>query len=77
MGVKFVNMTEDEFLSKKILYKYMPLEFALGMIKDKYLWLCNPTIWKDPFEKGSLMQNTLKGVRKKHTLSKGNYFVCA
>lgn len=29
----------------------MPLEFALGTIKEKYLWFCNPVIWKDPFEK--------------------------
>jgi len=49
--IKYVNTTKEEFLSKKLLFKYMPLEFALGTIKEKYLWLCNPIIWKDPFEK--------------------------
>lgn len=51
MSIQYINITESEFLSKKLLFKYMPLEFALGTIKDKYLWLCNPVIWKDPFEK--------------------------
>jgi hypothetical protein len=74
MGVKFVNMTEDEFLSKKILYKYMPLEFALGMIKDKYLWLCNPTIWKDPFEKRFIDAKYLKGSSEKTYPIKGQLF---
>jgi len=49
--IKYINITKEEFLSKKLLFKYMPLEFALGTIKEKYLWLCNPIIWKDPFEK--------------------------
>jgi len=29
----------------------MPLEFALGAINEKYIWLCNPALWKDPFER--------------------------
>ena len=29
----------------------MPLEYALGSLKNKYLWLANPTQWEDPFEK--------------------------
>lgn len=51
MSIYFINITKEDFLRKKLLYKYLPLEFALGTIKDRYLWLCNPTIWKDPFEK--------------------------
>ena len=49
--IKYINTTKEKFLSKKLLFKYMPLEFALGTIKEKYLWFCNPVIWKDPFEK--------------------------
>jgi hypothetical protein len=49
--IKFINTTEAEFLSKKLLYKYMPLEFALACVKERYLWLCNPVKWQDPFER--------------------------
>lgn len=49
--INYINTTEAEFLSKKLLYKYMPLEFALACIKEQYLWLCNPIVWKDPFER--------------------------
>lgn len=51
MAVNFINTTEADFLSKKVIYKYMPLEFALSSLKEKYLWFVNPIIWKDPFEK--------------------------
>ena len=51
MAVKFINFTKEEFLSKNAIYKYMPLEFALDSLKEKYLWFANPTVWKDPFEK--------------------------
>ena len=29
----------------------MPLEYALKTLNTQSLWLANPTIWKDPFEK--------------------------
>lgn len=29
----------------------MPLEVVLGGFRERYLWLSNPIIWKDPFEK--------------------------
>lgn len=51
MPVKFVNITRQDFLSKKLLYKYMPLERALDMFINHTIWFANPTIWKDPFEK--------------------------
>ena len=51
MAVNFINITETDFLSKKVIYKYMPLEFALNSLKEKYLWFVNPAVWKDPFEK--------------------------
>lgn len=51
MSIQFINITETEFLSKKLLYKYLPLEFALGSIKENYLWMSNPVKWKDPFER--------------------------
>ena len=49
--VHFVNITEEEFLNQKILYKHLSLENALRTLKDKSLWFANPATWKDPFEK--------------------------
>lgn len=49
--INFVNITEEEFLKSKVLYKHMPLENALRTLNDKYLWFANPSTWKDPFEK--------------------------
>lgn len=51
MSVKFINTTQNEFLKKKTLNKYMPLEFALEKIVENYIWFANPTKWVDPFEK--------------------------
>ena len=51
MSVTFLNITKDEFLKKKNLYKYMPLENSLASLEDKYIWFANPTTWNDPFEK--------------------------
>ena len=51
MGLKFVNITREEFLSKKLLHKFMPLEYALNTLEGKHLWFANPVTWKDPFEK--------------------------
>lgn len=51
MAVKFINISEADFLKRNILYKYMPLESALATINEKYLWCANPVVWKDPFER--------------------------
>lgn len=53
MPVKFININESDFLDVKpcLLFKYMPLESALSLVIDKYLWFANPVIWNDPFEK--------------------------
>lgn len=51
MALKFVNITRQEFLSDKLLHKFMSLENALDTLNHKHLWLANPTTWKDPFEK--------------------------
>lgn len=51
MAINFVNITESDFLSKKVLHKYMPLESALATINGQYMWFANPVVWKDPFEK--------------------------
>lgn len=51
MPIKFVNFTKEEFLSKKLLHRYLPLEYALKMLNDKAIWFANPKTWKDPFEK--------------------------
>lgn len=49
--IRFVNITEEEFLDSKLLYKHMPLENALRTLKNKRLWFANPATWVDPFEK--------------------------
>ena len=49
--IYFVNIKKEDFLSKKLLYRFMSLEYALGTLNDKHLWFADPTIWKDPFEK--------------------------
>jgi hypothetical protein len=64
MGVKFVNISEADFLSSKLLYKYMPLEMALATIEQRYIWLCNPALWKDPFEKRFLEGKYLDGEKE-------------
>ena len=49
--IQFVNMTEAEFLKKKLVYKHMSLENALRTLETQSLWFANPENWKDPFEK--------------------------
>lgn len=51
MDIKFLNITKEEFLSTKLLHRYMPLEYALKTLNNKQLWFSNPVTWKDPFEK--------------------------
>ena len=51
MALRFINISKDEFLSKKLLHKFMPLEYALETLNNQHLWFANPTTWKDPFEK--------------------------
>jgi len=58
--ITFVNITEDEFLENKLLYKHMPLENALRSLNEKYLWFANPFTWKDPFEKRFLEAKYIK-----------------
>ncbi|MBQ7490042.1 MAG: DUF2971 domain-containing protein [Bacteroidales bacterium] len=51
MQVEFLNTTEEEFLSTKLIHKFLPVESALDMLSKKYFWLADPKVWKDPFEK--------------------------
>lgn len=74
MSVQFVNISESEFFSKKLLFKYMPLESALTMMKEKYLWLCNPVIWKDPFEKRFIEAKYFDGKNEAEFPLKGRVF---
>lgn len=52
-NIEFLNIDDtDGFLAEMpVLYKYMPLEHALGTLKNKMLWLADPGTWEDPFEK--------------------------
>lgn len=64
MPIHFVNFTKDEFLSKKVLHRYMPLEYALKMLNEKALWFANPQIWKDPFEKRFITAKFKSGAKE-------------
>ena len=59
--LRFVNITEADFLSSKLLYKHMPLENVLRTLKNKTLWFANPATWTDPFEKRFLEAKYTKG----------------
>lgn len=50
MAVKFINMTEQDFLQDNLIYKYCSLENCLEMIDKTSLWFANPATWQDPFE---------------------------
>lgn len=78
MSVKFFNMTRAEFLSKKLLHKYMPLERVLEMLTNQTIWFANPTIWKDPFEK-RFIENVynIGGVQKPFPWKDRVYCMCA
>lgn len=63
--IRFVNISEEEFLGSKLLYKHMPLENALSTLKNKSLWFANPATWTDPFEKRFLEAKYTKGGKEK------------
>lgn len=78
MAVKFFNMTRAEFLSKKLLHKYMPLERVLEMLTNQTIWFANPTIWKDPFEKRFIGNvYNIGGVQKTFPWKNRVYCMCA
>lgn len=72
--IHFVNITEEEFLKTKILYKHLPLENALRTLKDKSLWFANPSTWKDPFEKRFLEAKYIKNGKEVNFNWKGRLF---
>lgn len=63
MALQFVNISREEFFETKLLYKYMPLEYALTTLNNKTLWFANPAIWSDPFEKRFLEATYNRGGR--------------
>lgn len=72
--MKFVNITEKEFLNQKLLYKYMPLEQALMTLEGRYLWFANPTTWNDPFEKRFIECKYYDGNEERNFLWKNRIF---
>ena len=72
--ITFVNITKEEFLAKKVLYKHMPLENALRSINEKYLWFANPSTWKDPFERRFLDARYYKKGKEVQFKWKGRVF---
>ena len=63
--IRFVNISEEEFLGSRLLYKHMPLENALRTLKNKSLWFANPATWADPFEKRFLEAKYTKGGKER------------
>jgi len=51
MAVKFLNITETEFLANTRVEKFLSLERALQLLESKKLWFSNPVTWKDPYER--------------------------
>ena len=72
--MKFVNMSKEEFMEQKLLYKYMPLEQALMTLDGCYLWFANPTTWKDPFEKRFIDAKYMDGNHERNFLWKNRIF---
>lgn len=72
--ITFVNITKDEFLKHKLLYKYMPLENALKSLNEKYMWFANPSTWKDPFEKRFLEAKYIRKGKEVNFNWKGKVF---
>lgn len=48
--IVYINLSNEE-INGAFITKYMPLEFALKTLKEKSLWVSNPSEWTDPFEK--------------------------
>ena len=72
--IQFVNITKEEFLQSKLLYKHLPLENALRTLKDKSLWFANPMTWKDPFERRFLEAKYMLNGEEKNFTWKGKVF---
>lgn len=51
MAVKYLNITEADFLSGKRIQKFLSLERALQLLENRKLWFSNPAKWPDPFER--------------------------
>ena len=69
MAVKFIHMTETDFLQKKLIHKNCSLENCLDLLKNNHIWFANPEKWHDPFESMFLTTNyklTSSGITKKH-----------
>lgn len=72
--INFVNITKEEFLESRLLYKHMSLENALQSLNKKYLWFANPSEWKDPFEKRFLEARYVKNGKEIKNDWKGKVF---
>lgn len=50
MAVKFINITEQEFLQKSLIHKNCSLEHCIDLLENRRFWFANPASWQDPFE---------------------------
>ena len=50
MPVKFINMTEQDFIQNKLIHKNCSLENCFDLLQNRRIWFANPTTWHDPFE---------------------------
>lgn len=75
--MKFVNITREDFLSRPLLYKYMPLEYTLKTLNSKRLWFADPTKWKDPFERRFVEAKYMDGTKQRNFRWKNHiYCIC-
>jgi len=74
MAVKYLNITEAEFLASKRVQKFLSLERALQLLETKKMWFSNPAKWPDPFER-RFVDGIYPG-NKKFTWHERVYCIC-
>lgn len=74
MAVKFLNVTETDFLSSRCIQKFLSLERALQLLETHKLWFSNPAKWPDPYERRFVDGEYYNG--KKFTWHNRVYCMC-
>lgn len=61
----------------KVLYKYIPLNYALQLLQDNTLYFSNPTSWKDRYEKKVILGKwVVNGIKQSYPLKDKIYATC-
>jgi len=68
---------KELLLSKKCLYKYLPLEHALSTLENHSFWISNPVMWPDPFESFFIKAKYMDhGVEKPYPYENKTFCTC-